>query len=129
MERAAWVWEHLPEAGRQELWRGLAGWVEWLEQAYAPWVVLPPCWAAHEGLSTELAMLWCWHDRLRTRESDPADGVRWHAELRHAAGAWQAVAMCEHQLPGPEQQRIRAAQLARRDQFLAEAIAQARPGE
>ena len=120
-ERPPWIWDGLPEDIQAESWRRLAAWVEWLEEAYAPWVVLPACWPAHEGLLTELRMYWVWHRWLTTAAVNPADGVRWHHELRRSAQAWGELASCRHDPPVRHQEQMRAVQRQRRDGFLAEA--------
>jgi len=117
-EDPPWVWDRLPEAQRNESWRELVEWVDWLTDAYAPWIVLPDCWPAHEGLRTELTMFWLWHEWLMTAAVNPIDGVRWHQDLRHSAQAWRELANCRHEPPIGHHENIRAAQRARRDQFI-----------
>lgn len=121
-----WVWDHVSEEPRAELWRRLAEWVEWLEGAYAPWVTLPPCWPAHEGLVVELRMFRQWHRWLMSQATQPADGVRWHQDLRRSAQAWQVLAGCRHEPPIRQHRQVQEALRVRRDQFLAEA---AGPGQ
>lgn len=120
--RPPWVWDDLPEAEYRDRWSRLVGWVQWLEEAYEPWLVLPACWPAHEGLRTELILLWYWHGWLTTEESDPVAGLRWHAELRRAADVWRQLSTCDHRDPGPEHQRLMAGQRARRDGYVAQLI-------
>lgn len=115
-----WVWNQLPSAERRRRWQALVTWVEWLEEAYQPWVVLPACWPAHEGLRAELTLFWYWHGWLSTSADDPAAGVRWHAELRRAAEEWRRLAACDHRPPGPERERVMAARRTRRDTFIPE---------
>lgn len=113
-----WVWDHLSEEMYAESWRRLAAWVEWLEGAYAPWVVLPACWPAHEGLRTELTIFWIWHRWLMTTAVNPVDGARWHSDLRRAAGAWRELASCRHDAPLRHQQQMDANRRERRDRFI-----------
>lgn len=123
-ERPPWVWDGLPEQVRAESWRRLADWVEWLEDAYAPWVVLPACWPAHEGLRVELTMFWHWHRWLSTAAVNPIDGVRWHQELRRSAAAWREVASCRHEPPVRHHEQMLTARRTRRDEFLTQAAQQ-----
>jgi hypothetical protein len=118
-----WVWDQLPDELYAESWRRLADWVEWLERAYAPWVVLPVCWPAHEGLRTELTVFWVWHRWFTTAAVNPVDGVRWHSELRRAAQDWRALANCLHDPPPYNREQQDAARRAERDRFIAEASA------
>lgn len=119
----AWVWDHLPGELRADLFREVAGWVVWLEENYEQWVSLPACWPLHEALRTELSMFWMWHRLVTSSMTSPAEGVRWHHEMRRAAQAWRAVADCTHE-PGVRQQATLArARQERRERFLAEAIA------
>lgn len=127
-EPPPWVWDNLPPEVHQRRWQNLVAWVQWLEEAYAPWVILPPCWPAHEGLLAELILFWCWHDWLMHEETDPVAGLRWHAELRRAADAWRQLSTCDHRPPGPEQEQVVAAERARRDQFVAEAMTRTKRG-
>ncbi len=125
-----WVWDDLTDEVRAESWRKLAEWVEWLEEAYATWVTLPPCWPVHEGLRTELAMFWYWHRWVSTAAVNPIDGVRWHNEMRRSAQAWRELAACQHEPPVRHHQQMLLANRARRDQFLVRAQqAQARPAQ
>jgi hypothetical protein len=98
-EPPPWVWEHLSDELHDQSLRRLTAWVAWLEEAYAPWVTLPDCWPAHEGLRTELIMFWYWHRYLMTRAVNPTEGVRWHADLRRAAYDWRELAGCTHEPP------------------------------
>ena len=116
-----WVWDDLTPEVRAESWRRLAEWVEWLEEAYGTWVVLPPCWPVHEGLRTELTMFWYWHRWVSTAAVNPIDGVRWHNELRRSAQAWRELATCQHEPPVRHHQQLLQANRARRDHFLAQA--------
>ncbi|ADJ50408.1 hypothetical protein AMES_8582 [Amycolatopsis mediterranei S699] len=116
-----WIWDALEDDVRARSWQELADWVDWLGEAYSPWVHLPPCWPAHEGLKTELSMFWYWHRWLSTAAVNPIDGVRWHNELRRSAQAWRELATCQHEPPVAHHHQIVAAQRARRDQFLADA--------
>jgi hypothetical protein len=122
-ERPPWVWDELPDDAVRERWRALVAWVQWLEDAYQPWVVLPPCWPEHEGLRHELALFWYWHAWLTTTATDPVAGVRWHADLRNAAAAWRELATCGHRPTSAEHAQIVAAQRACRDQFVEDALA------
>jgi hypothetical protein len=97
--RPPWVWEVLHTDEQEQSWRRHVAWVEWLQDAYEPWISLPPCWPAHEGLRTELRMFWYWHRWVMTSAMDPRDGVRWHDALRAAARAWSDLAGCSHQSP------------------------------
>ncbi|GAA0572623.1 hypothetical protein HPO96_17895 [Kribbella sandramycini] len=119
--RPAWVWEGLGAEERAVRWGGLAEWVEWVEEAYAPWVVLPPCWPVHEGLRVELAMFWYWHRWVVGSAVNPADGVRWHNELRRSAVAWKELATCRHEPPVRHHGQIMADRNAKRDEYLAQA--------
>lgn len=116
-----WVWERLPPEQHHRRWANLVAWVQWLEQAYAPWVVLPACWPAHDGLRAELVLFWYWHSAIMSRETDPAWGTRWHAELRNAAQAWRELATCEHRQPRPEQRHIQHATRAQVARYAADA--------
>lgn len=120
--RPPWVWSQLSGNELRQRWQELVAWVEWIEEAYAPWVTLPACWPAHEGLRNELVLLWYWYDWLVHEESDPVAALRWHTELRRAATAWRELATCDHRSPGTEYERIRAAHRVRRDQFVAEVL-------
>ncbi|HWS38984.1 MAG TPA: hypothetical protein VN408_40365 [Actinoplanes sp.] len=117
-----WVWERIPDVPRAELWRRLADWVDWLQEAYAPWVLLPDCWPAHEGLVVELRMFRLWHRWLMAEATQPADGVRWHQELRRSAPAWRELASCRHEPPVRHHEQVRLAARERRDAFLAQAV-------
>lgn len=101
-----WVWDRLSDELHAETWRRFADWVAWLEEAYPPWVVLPDCWPAHEGLRTELVFFWYWHRWLMTSSANPADGVRWHAELHRAAPAWRELATCAHEPLAPRHEQL-----------------------
>lgn len=114
-----WVWTDLALDRDAETWDRFVAWVDWLEDAYAPWVLLPPCWPDHEGLQTELRMYWYWHRWVQRKAVNPIDGVRWHQELRRSATAWQELANCRHDPPLPHRDQIREADRARRDQFVA----------
>ena len=92
-----WWWDDLDDDERAQNWQGLAWWVDWLVDAYSPWVVLPPCWALHEGIATELKVFWNWHALAIKVESSPADAIRWHQELRTSATAWRELANCKHE--------------------------------
>ncbi|MFG1906735.1 hypothetical protein [Kribbella sp. NPDC048928] len=116
-----WVWDGLNEEIREESWYGLAKWVDWLEEAYAPWVMLPPCWPVHEGLRTELTMFRYWHRWLMSAAVNPIDGVRWHNELRRSAVSWRELSTCRHEPPVAHHNQIMAARKAKRDQYLDEA--------
>ena len=122
-KHAPWVWDHIPEEPRAELWRRLGEWVDWLQEAYAPSVVLPPCWPAHEGLTVELRMFRLWHRWLMSEATQPADGIRWHQELRRSAAAWRELSTCRHEPPVRHQEQLQQAERDRRDQFLAQAAA------
>lgn len=128
-EQPPWAWDDLPEQAYRERWHSLVSWVQWLEEAYAPWVVLPPCWPAHEGLRTELALFWYWHGWLMSEATDPVAGVRWHADLRRAADAWRDLATCDHHPPGPEHERIVEVQRTHRDRLVSEATNRRLPHE
>jgi len=92
-----WWWDDLDDDERAQNWQGLAWWVDWLVDAYSPWVALPPCWALHEGIATELKVFWNWHALAIKVESSPADAIRWHQELRTSATAWRELANCKHE--------------------------------
>jgi hypothetical protein len=94
-----WVWDEVPDEERAVLFAQVAGWVEWLETAYEPWVALPACWPLHEALRVELTMFWLWHRRIMSTETEASEGVRWHHELRRSADAWRALATCTHEPP------------------------------
>jgi hypothetical protein len=113
-----WVWDGLGDEVRGAAWNGLAAWVDWLEEAYAPWVMLPPCWPVHEGLRTELTMFWYWHRWVMSAAVNPIDGIRWHNELRRSAVAWRELSTCRHETPVAHHNQIMAARLAKRDEFL-----------
>lgn len=119
-ERPPWVWDGLPRDTYRERWTGLVAWVDWLEEAYAPWVVLPNCWPAHEGLRAELVLFWYWHGWLISEATDPVAGIRWHGDLRRAAEAWRELSTCDHRPSGPEQIRVLTMQRQRRDGYAAE---------
>jgi hypothetical protein len=120
-----WVWDGLSDDLHEETWRRFAEWVSWLTEAYEPWVVLPDCWSVHEGLRVELSMFWYWHRVLMTASVNPVDGVRWHAELRRAAGSWRELAGCQHEPPIRHSQALAEQRRTRTAQFLA--VASARP--
>lgn len=117
-----WVWADLDSDKLERSWRDLATWVDWLEDAYAPWVLLPACWPDHEGLRTELRMFWYWHRWVQRKAVNPIDGVRWHQELRRSAQAWRDLANCRHDPPMPHRQQIRTVERQRRDAYITEAI-------
>ena len=94
-----WNWTVRDREQKAKLWEQLSDWVSWLEQAYDTWVRLPPCWALHEGLSTELRIFWYWHKLVMNGQSDPALAVRWHRELRTSAQAWFSLTNCAHEPP------------------------------
>ena len=127
-QRPPWVWSGLPQSALRQRWDDLVVWVEWLEEAYAPWVMLPACWPAHEGLRNELVLFWYWHDWLVHEESDPVAALRWHTDLRRAADAWRELATCDHRSPGVEYERIRSAHRARRDRLVADLLSMPQPG-
>lgn len=101
-----WVWDRHGDELYRRSWERFAEWVAWLESAYAPWVLLPPCWPAHTGLAAELKLFWYWHRWTQTGQASPADAVRWHSELRHAASAWRELATCSHEPPVRHRQAI-----------------------
>ena len=117
-----WVWTDKPADNLARTWKDFAAWVEWLENAYAPWVLLPACWPAHEGLQAELRMFWYWHRWIQRKAANPIDGVRFHQELRRSAQAWRELSGCRHDDPMPHRLQIRADELRRRDSFVAAAI-------
>jgi hypothetical protein len=92
-----WNWTDRDREQKKILWKQLSDWVNWLEHAYDTWVQLPPCWALHEGLCTELRIFWYWHKLVMKAQSDPAQAVRWHRELRTSAHAWSLLANCAHE--------------------------------
>ena len=114
-EMPPWAWDTLPSDEFRELWGQLVEWVDWLQEAYAPWIVLPACWPSHEGLSAELILFWYWHYSVTSEAHDPTAGVQWHADLRVAAHAWRELATCAHEPPLHHQERTNAADRARRD--------------
>ncbi|GAA1603376.1 hypothetical protein GCM10009789_66720 [Kribbella sancticallisti] len=116
-----WVWDELTEEVREQSWQRLAEWVGWLEDAYSPWVMLPPCWPVHEGLRTELTMFWYWHRWLTTAAVNPIDGVRWHNDLRRSALAWRELANCRHEPPVAHHSQILAARRSKHQEYLSEA--------
>jgi hypothetical protein len=90
-----WNWTRLSPAELQERWRVLAAWVGWLQDHYAPWVKLPPCWPRHEALRSELEFFRAWHTQL-LEDGDAVEGTNWHSTLRSAASAWVELSDCEH---------------------------------
>ena len=92
-----WWWRDFDEALYNECWDAFAPWVEWLVEAYAPWVALPPCWALHEGMATELKIFWNWYESAIKLRANPVDAVRWHQDLRSSAKAWRELATCRHE--------------------------------
>lgn len=118
-----WVWTDLTPDRLARNWQELAAWVAWLEDAYAPWVLLPACWPDHEGLRTELTMYWYWHRWVQRKAANPIDGVRFHQELRRSAQAWRELSNCRHDPPMPHRQQIRAGERQRRDQFIQQVMA------
>ncbi|MET7281898.1 hypothetical protein ABZS29_26940 [Kribbella sp. NPDC005582] len=121
MPKPPWVWDEKEPHEREGNWDKLAAWVAWLEEAYAPWVLLPPCWPVHEGLRTELTMYWYWHKWVMSTAVNPIDGVRWHNEIRRSASAWRELATCRHEPPVAHHGQIMAARLVKRDEYLAQA--------
>lgn len=90
-----WDWSSLSHAELDRRWRTLASWVRWLQDNYAPWVKLPPCWPRHEALRAELEFFRAWHVQL-LEDGDATEGTSWHSALRSAASAWMEVVDCEH---------------------------------
>lgn len=117
-----WWWEDLDGASRAERWDRFEPWVEWLVEAYAPWVALPPCWALHEGMCTELKVFWTWHEWAIKQRSNPVDAVRWHQDLRSSAKSWRELATCKHE---PESVHL-SSMSQRRNQRTADFVRQAR---
>lgn len=124
-----WVWDHLPDEIYNESWRRFAAWVSWLEEAYAPWVMLPPCWPAHEGLRSELMMFWYWHRYLMNRSANPTEGVRWHADLRRAAYDWRDLAGCTHEPPVRHAQELTEHRNAKTQEFVTALLRQPEPDQ
>lgn len=89
-------WHRLSPVARRERWLSLAAWVEWLVDAYDPWIKLPDCWPRHESLRSELASFQAWHDEI-LRSGTGYDGTYWHAQLRTAASAWEELEHCRHE--------------------------------
>ncbi|WP_051110538.1 hypothetical protein [Longispora albida] len=108
-----WDWTGLPPDQLAENWAELAAWAGWLQEAYAPWVVLPDCWPAHEGLRTELRIFWYWHLFAVSASWEPSEALGWHNDLRSAAVAWRELAACRHEPPVRHQEQVQAERLAR----------------
>ncbi|HEX6683759.1 MAG TPA: hypothetical protein VF062_13230 [Candidatus Limnocylindrales bacterium] len=117
-----WDWSRFTAGERAQLLRELSEWVDWLGDAYAPWVLLPPCWPAHEGLRVELTMFWLWHRWMQRSNPSPVEGIKWHNELRHSAAAWRELASCRHEPPVRHHEQLQAAHRERRDHFLTTAF-------
>ena len=105
-----WWWRDFDEAFYNECWDAFATWVDWLVEAYSPWVVLPPCWALHEGMANELKIFWNWYESAIKVRANPVDAVRWHQDMRSSATAWRELATCKHEpdsghLPAMSQRR------------------------
>lgn len=124
--RAPWAWDTLSDDAHAQAWRDLDAWVGWLQRAYSPWVVLPPCWPVHEGLAAELRVYWYWHDWLMAESGSAAEAAGWHAELRRAAEDWRALAGCTHEPPIRPHARLAQERRDRHDAFVAWA-ARSRP--
>lgn len=90
-----WDWARLDIGERERRWDALVAWTGWLQEHYAAWVTLPPCWPRHEALRAELEFFRSWHAQLLD-DGDGSEGVSWHASLRAAATAWKDLADCEH---------------------------------
>lgn len=118
-----WVWSDLSPEDYEQTWREFSSWVGWLEQEYASWVRLPPCWPLHEALRVELAMFWYWHGDVMTTVDDPVTGIAWHNDLRQSAQAWQQLADCDHEEPIRYHRQLAEQRRARHQQFLGQAIA------
>jgi hypothetical protein len=98
-KKAPWVWDQEDSEVYRAKWEHLAEWVNWLQEAYQPWVVLPPCWPVHDGLCAELKLFWYWHRWTLGGSATPVDAIRWHSDLRHSATAWRELAACTHDAP------------------------------
>lgn len=97
-----WWWNGFDQTLYDECWDEFEPWVDWLVEAYAPWVVLPPCWALHDGLATELKIFFNWHELAVKVRSNASDAVRWHQELRSSAKAWRELTTCKHEPGSPQ---------------------------
>lgn len=117
-----WVWDDLTDEQRGHRFTALADWVGWLETTYAPWVTLPACWPLHEALRTELTMHWAWHRLVSTSLAAPAEGVRWHHELRRCAEAWRALADCPHEPLSRQRVELGLARRRQTEEFLRQAL-------
>ncbi|WP_187369727.1 hypothetical protein [Fodinicola acaciae] len=117
-KKAPWVWDQQDSASYPTKWKSLAEWVQWLQEAYHPWVLLPPCWPAHEGLSTELRLFWYWHRWTMGGSASPVDAVRWHNDLRQSASAWRELAACTHEAPLPHRAAIERQRRDRTEAFV-----------
>jgi hypothetical protein len=104
--RPPWDWRSLTSEEFEREVEALVSWVGWLETTYAPWVELPPCWPLHESLRNELALFWYRHRYVYGAAGDPAEGIRWHQDLRSSAAAWHALSGCEHRAPLRHQQAL-----------------------
>ncbi|GAB3156286.1 hypothetical protein GCM10027290_53940 [Micromonospora sonneratiae] len=124
-----WDWRPLPPQRIAQNWEAFGKWVEWLQESYAAWVILPACWPAHEALVLELKLFWYWYRRdvERSRQPNPVDGINWHESLRRSANAWRELASCTHEPPVRHHQQIQADRRARTRRFIAEAIGSTGP--
>lgn len=95
MTASEWDWTRLGPAELRKRLRSLATWVVWLQEHYAAWVRLPPCWPRHEALRSELEFFHAWHSQL-LEDGDATEGTSWHSALRSAASAWMELSDCEH---------------------------------
>lgn len=118
-----WVWDQLDEETRRDTWQRFAQWVDWLQETYEPWLVLPPCWPLHEALRVELAMFWYWHRYVMTSTANPPEGVRWHNEFRRSAAAWRELANCSHEEPVHYRRQLAEQRRGRHQEYLNQAIA------
>ena len=93
MADAKWDWRRLSRQEQTARWEILAKWVAWLQETYEEWVTLPDCWPRHEALRAELEFFRAWHTEILDRGT-PSEGTIWHASLRSAADAWEALSSC-----------------------------------
>jgi hypothetical protein len=123
-----WVWSDLRGAALTQAWEELGSWVSWLEEAYAPWIVLPDCWPLHEGLCVEIRIFYYWHEYLTTHALPAVESLRWHSELRSASRQWQALAQCVHEDAAPHVLDMRRQRLQVRRRYLDQARARTAEG-
>jgi len=75
----AWCWRDLGEHGREELWKQLTDWVNYLRSRYPLARKLPGCWAEHPEIVEELTALWlAWQGAYQDRDAALTAPADWH---------------------------------------------------